>query len=82
MPFRNEASACQGKPEAEIPVEDMDPRKFYELVVRMRRSQKEYARTRSSVSLAASRKLEREVDGEIERVERIMKERQKTLFSE
>lgn len=59
----------------------MDPRKFYELVVRMRRAQKEYFKTRSSVSLMASKRLEKEVDGEIERVERIMRERQKNLFN-
>lgn len=58
----------------------MDPRTFYELVVRMRRAQKKYFKTRSSVSLAASKKLEKEVDGEIERVERILRERQNNLF--
>ena len=61
--------------------EEMDPRKFYELVVRMRRAQKEYFKTRSSVLLMASKRLEKEVDGEIERVERIMRERQKNLFN-
>lgn len=46
----------------------------------MRRAQKKYFKTRSSVSLAASKKLEKEVDGEIERVERILRERQNNLF--
>lgn len=60
---------------------NMEAKKFYELVVRMRKMQKEYSRTRSSVSFAACKKLEKEIDDEIERVERIIRGKQKDLFN-
>lgn len=59
----------------------MTPKEFFDLVVRMRRTQQEYFKTRSSSALAASKKLERSVDAEIERVNRVMSN-QKHLFPE
>ena len=50
----------------------MTAREFFELVVRMRRSQKEYFKNRSRLYLRESKELEQKVDAEIERVEKIM----------
>lgn len=41
----------------------------------MRKAQKEYFRTRSGRSLTDSRRLEKEIDDEIERVNRVLAER-------
>ncbi len=41
----------------------------------MRKAQKEYFRTRSGRALTESKRLEREIDAEIERVNRILSER-------
>lgn len=49
----------------------MTPKEFFDLVARMRKAQQEYFRTRTSASLSVSKKLERAVDAEIERVNRI-----------
>lgn len=49
----------------------MTPKEFFDLVARMRKMQQEYFRTRTSASLSASKKLERTVDAEIERVNRV-----------
>lgn len=49
----------------------MTPKEFFDLVARMRKIQQEYFRTRTSASLSASKKLERAVDAEIERVNRV-----------
>ncbi len=49
----------------------MTPKEFFDLVARMRKMQQEYFRTRTSASLSVSKKLERAVDAEIERVNRI-----------
>lgn len=49
----------------------MTPKEFFDLVARMRKMQQEYFRTRTSASLSASKKLERAVDAEIERVNRV-----------
>lgn len=48
----------------------------------MRKAQKEYFRTKSGRALNESKQLEREIDAEIERVNRVMAERQnpKMLF--
>lgn len=40
-----------------------DVPKFIETVEKMRKSQKEYFRTRSGIALSESKKLEKEVDG-------------------
>lgn len=48
---------------------------FFHLVERMRVAQKEYFRTRLAASLQASRRLEKDVDIEIERVNKVLHER-------
>ncbi len=53
----------------------MNSKEFYEKVVRMRAAQKAYFKTRSTASLNESKKLEREIDAEIERVTKIQEER-------
>lgn len=53
----------------------MNPREFFDKVSLMRKAQKEYARTRSSRALTDSRRLEKEIDAEIERANKVMTER-------
>lgn len=48
----------------------MNDEQFKALVNKMRQAQKEYFRTRSSQSLERSKKLEREVDQELQRSDR------------
>lgn len=50
----------------------MKPREFYDKVVQMRRMQKEYFKSRSSIALQKSKQLEKEIDDEIARVEGIL----------
>lgn len=50
----------------------MDKREFFDKVSQMREAQKEYFRTRSSAALSKSKALEREIDDEIVRVNRIL----------
>lgn len=50
----------------------MTPREFFDTVKKMRGSQKEFFRTRSSSALSQSRALEKKVDDEIVRVEAIL----------
>lgn len=50
----------------------MTPKEFFDKVCRMRKAQKEYFRTRSGRALADSKRLEKEIDDEIERVEKMM----------
>lgn len=50
----------------------MNPGYFFNKVVEMRRLQKEYFRTRSPLLLNESKKIEREIDAEIKRVNDIM----------
>lgn len=50
----------------------MDARQFFERVKLMRYFQKEYFKTRSRTSLQQSKALEREIDTEIERVNRLL----------
>lgn len=54
----------------------MTPKEFFDKVARMRKAQKEYSLTRSGRALADSKRLEKEIDDEIERVNRVMAERQ------
>lgn len=54
----------------------MSPKEFFDKVSRMRAAQKEYFRTKSGRALNESKQLEREIDAEIERVNRVMAERQ------
>lgn len=50
----------------------MTPKEFFDKVSRMRKAQKEYFRTRSGRALSDSKKLEKEIDDEIERVNKVM----------
>ena len=54
----------------------MNPREFYDKVVQMRLAQKEYFKTRTSSSLIESKRLEKAVDDEIARVQKIINDRQ------
>ena len=54
----------------------MTARDFFTLVARMRDKQKEYFRTRSSYVLQESKRLEKQVDDEIKRVNAIIKDKQ------
>lgn len=54
----------------------MDSKTFFDLTARMREAQKLYFKTRSSSALKASKKLETQIDEEIERVNKILAERQ------
>lgn len=53
----------------------MDSKEFYESVKRMRAAQKEYFKTRRPCDLQRSKEIEKVIDTEIERVERIIWER-------
>lgn len=50
----------------------MEHRAFFDKVSLMRKKQKEYFKTRSKAALEASKSLEREIDNEIERVNKII----------
>lgn len=60
---------------------NMTPETFFRHVERLRAAQKEYFRTRSSEALRTSKRLEREVDAEIERVNKILNERRNPLLN-
>ena len=51
---------------------NMEHRVFFDKVSLMRMRQKEYFKTRSKAALEASKALEREIDNEIERVNKII----------
>lgn len=53
----------------------MDSKQFYNLVVKMRKAQRDYFRTRSQRSLNESKNLEAQVDAEIKRVEQIQQQK-------
>lgn len=53
----------------------MTPKEFFDKVSRMRKAQKEYFRTRSGRALSDSKRLEKEIDDEIERVEKVIEEK-------
>ena len=53
----------------------MNAKEFFSLVKEMRLQQKEYFKTRSSDALKKSKALEKRVDDEIERVEKVMNEK-------
>lgn len=54
----------------------MNSKDFFTKVSRMRKAQKEYFRTRSGRALTDSKRLEKEIDDEIERVNKVIAERQ------
>lgn len=53
----------------------MDARTFFDLVSKMRDKQREYFRTRSATALRESNQLEKRVDDEINRVNKLQQER-------
>lgn len=53
----------------------MSPETFFRHVERLRTAQREYFRTRSAAALRDRKRLEREIDAEIERVNRLLAER-------
>lgn len=53
-------------------IEPMTPKEFFDKVVEMRRCQKEYFKSKRQIDLRISKQIEREVDGEIERVQKIL----------
>ena len=65
----------------------MKPREFFDKVAQMRRMQKEYFKTRSSMAFSRGKQLEKEIDDEIKRVEGILgrsepRHRQGNIFNE
>lgn len=59
----------------------MDAQQFFRLVVKLRDKQKEYFRTRTQSALTESKQLEKAVDDEIEKVNKILAEkREPKLF--
>ena len=52
----------------------MNARQFYNLVVRMRKAQRDYDTKPSAYNKAMRTELERQVDAEIERVAKVMRE--------
>lgn len=53
----------------------MDKKQFYDTVVKMREAQKQYFKTRRPCDLQRSKEIEKVIDDEIARVQRIMWER-------
>ena len=53
----------------------MNARQFYEEVKKMRYLQKKYFLTRDYRALEASKKIEKRIDAEIERVEQLLNEK-------
>ena len=58
----------------------MTAKEFFNLVEQMRKNQKDYFKTRSTESLRNSKELEKQVDDEIARVNKIMSNKQMNLF--
>lgn len=54
----------------------MNAKEFFTLVAQMRDKQKEYFRTRSTSVLQESKRLEKQVDDEIKRVNEIVENKQ------
>lgn len=52
----------------------MDAKSFFNLVAELRKNQKDYFTTRSKDALSKSIELEKKVDAEIERVNRVLQE--------
>ena len=50
----------------------MTPKEFFDKVVEMRRCQKEYFKNKRQIDLRISKQIEREVDEEIERVQKAL----------
>lgn len=50
----------------------MNSKQFFDAVVKLRNLQKEYYKTRSSMALSASKKQEKLIDDEIDRVNTVL----------
>lgn len=59
----------------------MTPKEFFNKVVEMRRCQKEYFKNKRQIDLRISKQIEREVDEEIERVQKILHNKQYACMS-
>ena len=57
----------------------MNAKEFFLKVREMREAQKQYFKFRTSLDLARSKKLEKEIDDEIKRVDELMKPREPTM---
>ena len=55
----------------------MNPKQFFDKVVELRQTQREYSRTRLPDALRKSKAIEAEIDKEIKRVQQIEAERAK-----
>lgn len=55
----------------------MNSKQFFEAVVKLRELQKDYFKTRSSLALSASKRQKKLIDDEIERVSRVLEEKNK-----
>lgn len=62
----------------------MNAKEFFDLTARMREAQKRFFKSRSSLDLRESKKLEAEIDAEIKRVNTLAlhEERQTALFGD
>ena len=58
----------------------MDSRTFFDKVAEMRKMQREYFSKRDSLVLKKCKELEREIDAEIERVNKVLNNKQQSLF--
>lgn len=58
----------------------MTAKDFFNLVEQMRQNQKDYFKTRSTEALRKSKELEKQVDDEIARVNKIISDKQMKLF--
>lgn len=58
----------------------MTAKEFFDLVVEMRKHQKDFFSTRSTEAYQKSVKAEKQVDAEINRVNKIMSNKQMNLF--
>lgn len=52
-------------------IKDMNAKEFFDLVVKMREKQKEFFRTHDKIILQQSKDIEKLVDAEIKRVQRL-----------
>ena len=61
---------------------DMNARQFFDKVCMMRKYQKVYERTHSQLSYNQSKSIEKEIDTEIERVHKIITEREQKQYEQ
>lgn len=54
----------------------MNSKQFFDKVAKMREAQKLYFRTKSGTALSDSKRLEKEIDTEIERVNKVIERKQ------